>query len=257
MEPEKVFNAYTKLLSASEAYTEAHSGMTSGNIGRGRERFNHSKAMRDDMIASLGKVAKSYYSLQRFDKDQTLEQQTESNNNRIAENEKAANLESEKTKQAEYESQFIDEFKPKTWIKQLSKIAPNNYKPQNEAKANELYDNITKDIASMIAARQVEKLVVNSKMTKKDQKAFPFNDFVEAIRSSEAFVSIITPPQNGDKWAHMMDLKQRALQNDGKDIHAKYMNTASSLANEKLKNNNTAKNGPVLNNQIEGLQHKP
>ena len=108
MQPEEVFDSYTRLLSAAEAYTESHSGMTSGNFGRGRERFDHSKAMSNDLIASLGKVAKSYYSLQRFDKDQTLEQQTNSNNNRIAENEKAANFEPEKNSQAENESTFID-----------------------------------------------------------------------------------------------------------------------------------------------------
>ena len=123
------------------------------------------------------------------------------------------------------------------------------------AKANELYDNITKDIASLIASRQLEKFVVNSKMSKEDQQAFPFNNFVEAIRSSEAFVRMITPPQNGDKWAHMMDLKQRALQNDGKDIQAKYLNTASSLANENLKSNNAPKKAPVLNNQLDGKKH--
>ena len=254
MKPEEVFNAYARLLSANEAYTEAHSGMTSGNIGRGRERFNHSKAMRDDMIASLGKVAKSYYSLQQFDNNHTLAQQTERNNNLIADYERAANFESEKTRQAEYESQFIDKFKPKTWLNKLSERAPDNNKPQNEAKANELYDNITKDIASMIAARQLEKLVVNSKMTKEDQKAFPFNDYVDAIRKSEAFVRMITPPQNGDRWAHIMDIKQSALQNDGKDIHAKYMNTASSLANANLKNNNAARKAPVINNQVENPQ---
>ena len=123
------------------------------------------------------------------------------------------------------------------------------------AKANELYDNITKDIASLIASRQLEKLVVNSKMSKEDQQAFPFNNFVEAIRSSEAFVRMITPPQNGDKWAYMMDLKQRALQNDGKDIQAKYLNTASSLANENFKSNNAPKKAPVLNNQLDGKKH--
>ncbi len=255
MQPEEVFDSYTRLLSAAEAYTESHSGMTSGNIGRGRERFNHSKAMRDDMIASLGKVAKSYYSLQQFDKNHTLEQQTKRNNERIADYEPSANFESEKTRQAEYESQFIDKFKPKTWINKLSERAPDNSKPQNEAKANELYDNITKDIASLIASRQLEKLVVNSKMSKEDQQAFPFNNFVEAIRSSEAFVRMITPPQNGDKWAYMMDLKQRALQNDGKDIQAKYLNTASSLANENLKSNNAPKKAPVLNNQLDGKKH--
>ncbi len=256
MKPEEVFNSYTRLLSAAEAYTEAHSGMTSGNIGRGRERFNHSKAMRDDMIASLGKVAKSYYSLQQFDKNHTLEQQTKRNNERIADYEQAANFESEKTRQAKYERKFIDKFKPKTWLNKLSERAPDNNKPQNEVRANELYDNITKDIASLIASRQLEKLVVNSKMSKEDQKAFPFNNLAEAIRSSEAFVRMITPPQNGDKWAHMMDLKQRALQNDGKDIHAKYMNTAISLANENLKSNNAPKKAPVLNNQLDGKKHE-
>ena len=256
MKPEEVFHAYTCLLSATEAYTEAHSGITSGNIGKGRERFNHSKAMRDDLIASLGKVAKSYYSLQQFDKNYTLAQQTNRNNDRIADYEQAAAFESEKTRQAEYESQLIDKFKPKTWLNKLSEKAPDNSKPQNEAKANELYDKITKDVASLIAARQLEKLVVNSNMSKEDQKAFPFNHFAEAIRSSDAFVRMITPPQNGDRWAHIMDLRQRALQNDGKDIHAKYMNTASSLANANLKSNNAPRKAPVLNNQLDGKKHE-
>ncbi len=34
------------------------------------------------------------------------------------------------------------------------------------------------------------------------------------------------------------------------------MNTASSLANENLKNNNAAKKAPVLNNQLDGKKHE-
>ena len=70
--PEALFNALQLLTDNANAYTQAHNGMFSGNIGEGRVRFDKSKALGDKLKEKMKQLKEQYELLPKLNKNETI-----------------------------------------------------------------------------------------------------------------------------------------------------------------------------------------
>ena len=249
MKPKDVFDTLVRLRDDADKYAKSHKGLTSGNIGLGRNRYDHSVVIRDKLNAAMDKIAKAYYSLHNIDPDKNISQQLDENTQYIN-----ANIDAAKEYYSEHG--IIDTLKPKTWINKLAEDSFDNNRPADEVQAAEATGKIKDDIAKIIAAKQI-----NNKLFKfdgnldvniasvKEQKSLPFDMYKNGIMQSEGFTRMMTPPQGVSEWDHLMSVKNTAMQNNGNDLLAKFMNTSLEVINER--NNVQVRQSGAMNHQLQ------
>ena len=73
--------------------------------------------------------------------------------------------------------------------------------------------------------------------------------YKNGIMQSEGFTRMMTPPQGVSEWDHLMSVKNTAMQNNGNDLLAKFMNTSLEVINER--NNVQVRQSGAMNHQLQ------
>ena len=237
MKPGELYKNLVNLKTASDEYAREHKGMLAGNIGSGRQRYDASANISSALGDNLLTISKDYYGMQIFGSRDTLNSQKNINNNRIAEFKDIVKDAKSYLSQRDIRKNVSSE----RMMKVLADSIQYEKRPADEALQGSRQNFMEKDLAHVIAAKQIEKAVSTGKMTKEEQQSMDFEAYANGVLNSKTFREMVKAPEGKNAWEHHMDLVKKGTSNGGNELYSEFVNTTAKLAQQKELVNNAPK----------------